>query len=273
MFLPIANKSLLTYQIKSLKKSFPNEKIYLSLPNDFDLSIINLEFIKKNNITIIRTNSKCSLKKSILKVLKKINRNINEDIKMLHGDNLLLEKISNKKDIIGIVPRRELYNTHEVINIKNKEFIWSGYFNFSKKKLFIKCLTKSNSFVNAIKIYSSKKKLNYSLQKKWFDLGHVNTYFKSRSSIISSRHFNTIKVSKNVIVKSSLDKIKIKSEYLWLKNLPKNLKKYTPKLIEFNEFKKKYHNIQSSIYHLTLLMKYLFMVKIQFYFGKKYFQL
>ena len=61
---------------------------------------------------------------------------------MLHGDNLLLEKISNKKDIIGIVPRRELYNTHEVINIKNKEFIWSGYFNFSKKKLFIKCLTK-----------------------------------------------------------------------------------------------------------------------------------
>lgn len=237
-FLPIANKSLLTYQIKCLKKSFPNEKIYLSLPNDFDLSIINLEFIKKNNITIVRTNSNCSLKKSILQVLKKINRNINEDIKMLHGDNLLLEKISNKKDIIGIVPRRELYNTHEVINIKNKEFIWSGYFNFSKKKLLIKCLTKSNSFVNAIKIYSSKKKLNYSLQKKWFDLGHVNTYFKSRSSIISSRHFNTIKVSKNVIVKSSLDKIKVKSEYLWFKNLPKNLKKYTPKLIEFNEFKK-----------------------------------
>ena len=104
-FLPIANKSLLTYQIKSLKKSFPREKIYLSLPKDFELTIINLEFIKKNNITIIRTNSKYSLKKSVLQVLKKIN-NKNEDIKMLHGDNLLLEKISNKKDVVGIVSRK-----------------------------------------------------------------------------------------------------------------------------------------------------------------------
>ena len=33
---------------------------------------------------------------------------------MLHGDNLLLEKISNKKDVVGIVSRKELYNTHEV---------------------------------------------------------------------------------------------------------------------------------------------------------------
>ena len=237
-FLPIANKSLLTYQIKSLKKSFPREKIYLSLPKDFELTIINLEFIKKNNITIEKTESKYSLKKSVLQVLKKINSRRNEEIKMLHGDNLLLEKISNKKDIVGIVPRKELYNTHEVINIKNKEYIWSGFFNFSKKKLFIKCLTKSNNFVNAIKVYNSKKKLNYSLQKKWFDLGHVNTYFKSRSSIISSRHFNTIKVSENVIIKTSFDKIKVKSEYLWLKNLPNNLKKYTPKLIELKEFKK-----------------------------------
>ncbi len=248
-FLPIANKSLLTYQTKSLKNSFPGEKIYLSLPKDFELTNIDLEFIKKNKITIIRTNSNYSLKKSVLHVLKKINSGQNEDIKMLHGDNLLLEKISKKKDIVGIVPRKELYNTHEVINIKNKEYIWSGYFNFSKKKLFIKCLSKSTNFVNAIKTYNKKKKLNYGFQKKWFDLGHVNTYFKSRSSIISSRHFNTIKVSENVIVKTSYDKNKIKSEYFWLKNLPKNLKKYTPKLIEFKELKKK---SQYSIEYLPL---------------------
>ena len=128
------------------------------MPKDFELTNIDLEFIKKNKITIIRTNSNYSLKKSVLHVLKKINSGQNEDIKMLHGDNLLLEKISKKKDIVGIVPRKELYNTHEVINIKNKEYIWSGYFNFSKKKLFIKCLSKSTNFVNAIKTYNKKKK-------------------------------------------------------------------------------------------------------------------
>ena len=33
-------------------------------------------------------------------------------------------------------------------------------------------------------------------------------------------------------------KLKLNLSILWLKNLPKNLKKYTPKLIEFKEFKK-----------------------------------
>lgn len=237
-FLPIANKSLITYQIKYLKKNFPKDKIYLSLPKDFEVSLFNQEFLNKNNIIVIRTNSNLSLKRSILQVLKKINKNNHEDIKMLHGDNLLLEKISNKKNIIGLVRRNELYNTHEVITINDKQYIWSGFFNFSNKKLLIKCLSKSINFVDAVKKYNNSKKLKYNFQKKWFDLGHVNTYFKSRSLIISSRHFNTIKVLENVITKRSFDKNKIKSEYLWYKNLPLNLKKYTPKLIEFKEFKK-----------------------------------
>ena len=128
-FLPIANKSLITYQIKHLKKNFPKDKIYLSLPKDFEISLFNQEFLNKNNIIVIRTNSNLSLKRSVLQVLKKINKNDHEDIKMLHGDNLLLEKISNKKNILGLVRRNELYNTHEVININDKQYIWSGFFN------------------------------------------------------------------------------------------------------------------------------------------------
>ncbi len=237
-FLPIANKSLLTYQIKNLKKNFPKDRIYLSLPIDFKVSLFNQEFLNKNNIIVIRTNSNLPLKRSVLNVLKKINKNDNEDIKMLHGDNLLLEKISSKKNILGLVERNELYNTHEVINIIDKQYTWSGFFNFSNKKLLMKCLSAGSNFVDAIKRYNDRKKLRYNFQKKWFDLGHVNTYFKSRSLIISSRHFNKIKVSENVIIKRSFDKSKIKSEYLWYKNLPLNLKKYTPKLIEYKEFKK-----------------------------------
>lgn len=247
-FLPIANKSLLFYQIKTLKKNFPAETIYLSLPREFKLNSINLDYIAEQNIRIINTDHELPLHKSILKVLKNIPNKL-EDIKMLHGDNLLLGKISNKKNIIGLVRREDLYSTHEVTKIKKKEYIWSGYFNFSNKKFLINCLSKNNNFVESVIEYGNKFKLSRDVQQKWFDLGHVNTYFKSRSLIIGSRHFNSIKVYKNVIIKKSFDKTKINSEYLWYKNIPEHIKKYTPKIICYKNLK---HISQYSIEYLPL---------------------
>ena len=37
-FLPIANKRLYKYQLEVIKTHFPNEKILISLPDDFSIS-------------------------------------------------------------------------------------------------------------------------------------------------------------------------------------------------------------------------------------------
>ena len=66
----------------------------------------------------------------------------------------------------------------------------------------------------------------------WFDLGHVNTYFNSRSKITTQRSFNNITVEDGVVYKSGSPSKKIEAEENWLKSVPVAIKKYTPNILD-----------------------------------------
>jgi hypothetical protein len=66
----------------------------------------------------------------------------------------------------------------------------------------------------------------------WHDLGHVNTYFVSRSRITTQRIFNSLRINDGVVWKSGTPQQKIIAESEWFKNIPIPLRRYTPQLID-----------------------------------------
>ena len=86
-----------------------------------------------------------------------------------------------------------------------------------------------------MRLYESNFLLNSFLCKEWFDLGHVNTYFSSRSKITTQRSFNDIKINDGVLYKTGEPPEKIKAEEYWFRNVPLSLKKYTPHLLDAGE--------------------------------------
>lgn len=235
-FLPLANKPLLYYQIEELRKLY-NDKIFITIPSNFNFhnkSLIereyNVKFIELTNM---------SLKDSILNVinenLNKINMNERCDLKILYGDTLIYDIPKNVKDFMTVSDEISEFNWKY-----EKKYIINGFFYFSDIKKFMYYLINSKDFLSSIELY----KLNKIKVNKWFDFGHLQTFFNSRKSLTTQRFFNEMKISKNVIVKKSLNKIKINAEREWYRNIPNNIKKYTPMLLDFDdgEYTLKYIN-------------------------------
>lgn len=51
-----------------------------------------------------------------------------------------------------------------------------------------------------------------------------------------SRNFNSLKLKNDIYTKVSTDKIKLKSEYIFLKNIPQNIQKFYADVYEYDEF-------------------------------------
>ncbi|WP_323921477.1 hypothetical protein [Aeromonas caviae] len=88
------------------------------------------------------------------------------------------------------------------------------------------------SFVKAVRHYGTVLPLTLANCKDWFDLGHVNTYFSSRSRITTQRSFNSLRVSEGVLYKTGTPAEKIEAEERWFKSVPLAIKKYTPHLLD-----------------------------------------
>ncbi len=68
---------------------------------------------------------------------------------------------------------------------------------------------------------------------EWLDIGHLATYPATILSNISSRFFNDIEYdqTRNVIKKSSKNKLKIENEIYYYQNIPIQLKRYFPRIL------------------------------------------
>ena len=71
-FIPVAGNRLYVSQASVLKKKFPHESIYLSLPIEFRIPKKDIENLENLEITVIRNPCELTLKESIHLALKKI---------------------------------------------------------------------------------------------------------------------------------------------------------------------------------------------------------
>lgn len=232
-FLPIGNKKLLIYQVEALRQNFPNEhRIILSLPQSFNLSTSELNLLKEMSVEPVFAGDGLSLGMALLYLLNTIDYGSDEYLRLLHGDTLI-KSLPQQLDCIAVASTKDDY-AWELENNTNNNLVWCGYFAFTSVRQFVKTLAiEQGDFIKAVHLYAKESQsISYPVTKDWFDLGHVNTYFRSRSAITTQRVFNDLKIQNGIVWKSGTLPKKIEAEANWFANLPVSLKRFAPQFIQ-----------------------------------------
>ena len=240
-FLPVGHKRLYELQIDTLINLAKDDPIFITLPSNFIVPKVDLDWFELNNINLIFVPGDIKLGNSIEIALNSINFRY-DGLNILHGDTLIYDLKLNKLDVVAMIPQPEQYSWGELSEnitksdikskIKIKNEVLAGFFSFSNPNLFKECLIKSEGeFIEAIHIYNKNKVLTQFISKEWLDFGHLQTYYRSRCSIKTQREFNNVEINFREIVKSSKNHRKINAEAYWFDNIPYELRMYTPALL------------------------------------------
>jgi len=249
--LPLGNKKLIEHQVASLGR-FEKEKVVVSLPSSYDLTHDELNLINKLNIEIICVPDSFTLAEALVYILN-VASNEENHLRLLHGDTLILD-LPNDLDVIAVGEAITDYNWECERSDPGKDpVVWSGYFAFSNKRSFLRSLALSKgNFITAVRVYSNEFFLKTEICNEWYDLGHINTYFNSRSKITTQRSFNSLNILDGVLYKSGQHSHKIDAEKFWYESIPPSIKKYTPQLIDSG-----YDCIQRQKYYAIEYLPYL----------------
>lgn len=231
VMLPLGNRLLLSHQLDSIRRSFPDEKVVLSLPESFLTDEIAKSYLDTLELNVVAVPEGFSLAESVLYVINTVEGNVPENVRLLHGDTLFTS-FSQDLDIVAVASTDENYGWEFEGHESGSELVWCGFFAFENSRSLVRALASSKgSFVNAVRSYFSPNSICFYFADDWLDLGHVNTYFKSRAKLTTQRSFNSLTIENGVVRKTGSPPTKIKAEAEWYRNLPSELKKFTPQLL------------------------------------------
>ncbi|MCA7998061.1 phosphotransferase [Burkholderia metallica] len=229
--LPIGNKKLIEHQVQRLRTAFPEREIILTLPETFRPAINERALLNSLEIDCVTIPEKFKLVDSLLFVLNSSDTT-SDSVALLHGDTLINE-FPGDADVIGVAETNDDYAWETESVEDGTELVWCGYFSFSNIRSFVKSLALSKGdFVHAVRSYAQLHELPRRTIGDWHDLGHVNTYFKSRAGITTQRSFNSLDICSGTLTKRGKPSIKIKAEARWFANLPVALRRFVPQLID-----------------------------------------
>lgn len=229
--LPIGNKKLIEHQVKRLRTAFPGREIILTLPETFRPAINERTLLDSLNIDCVTVPERFKLVDSLLFVLN--SRDTTSDsVALLHGDTLI-DEFPCEPDVIGVAETNDDYPWETESIEDGTEVVWCGYFAFANIRSLVKSLALSKGdFVHAVRGYARLHELPLRTIGDWHDLGHVNTYFKSRASITTQRSFNSLDIRSGTLTKRGKPAIKIEAEAQWFARLPIALRRFVPQLID-----------------------------------------
>lgn len=227
--LPLGNRKLIEFQVANLRETF-DEDIVVSLPDDYQLGPDDEALLDSLKLEVARVPTGLSLAEALLYVLN-VTSAPDGPLRLLHGDTLI-GPVDGRADCIGVAVSEDDYDWEAERLDSGQKAIWCGYFSFSSTRDFIRSLAISRGdFVAAVREYGSRVALHNLPIADWHDLGHVNTYFASRTYITTQRSFNDLKIKNGIVRKTSENAEKIIAEYSWFKALPSEIKVYTPALL------------------------------------------
>lgn len=238
IFLPLNNQFLLLEQAKSIPQS--NKFKYITLPDDYEISNWQQDTIEKHGFEIIFCKTGLTLAESIIEAINQIGLPT-EKIQILLGDTIFQGiDFTSYDDAVSV---HEPSTNYKWSSLLKQDKVVSGFFSFSDPNLFLNCLSNNkDDFINAVEQYCSlTPQIEMLDQGKWFDFGHLQTYFSSRRSFTTERAFNNLHFQDHFVIKSSNDMKKMEAEFSWYKNLPSELSIYTPRLLD-GVFKDEHQN-------------------------------
>lgn len=152
-------------------------------------------------------------------------------------------------------PLRGGHSVDEISWIQNENRVISGYFSFDNPLLFISSLISCKSdFIGAINSYHLENPLTFNSSGQWLDLGHINSFFHSRTFLTTQRAFNDLKISRRTVLKKSSSKgKKIYAEGHWFNSIPSDIRLHTPQLLSLIKGGDDYSGSEYSLEYLYLL--------------------
>ena len=230
--LPIGNKKMLELQVAHFRQHFMDEKIVVTLPMHYQLTINEQMVINTLGVTIQRICNTLNFAKSILYVLNVEIDYPYEQIRILQGDRLLND-VPLEADCIAIANQYRQSDWYDSYHCTDNEPHWLGYFSFSSRTNLAKALAlTTKGFCEAITHYRDSITMHSVQPTDWFNCSHINSYFNARSSITTQRSFNALTIKSGVVTKTSDHDVKIQAEIYWFSNLPPKLKRFTPQFID-----------------------------------------
>ncbi|HAN9078015.1 TPA: hypothetical protein IGN79_004915, partial [Escherichia coli] len=120
--------------------------------------------------------------------------------------------------------------------VDNGELVISGFFCFSNIGRLCECLKKMNyDFLSSSELYYSSVATKVLKNDHWYDFGHLNSFFTSRTSITTEREFNSLQINNFCVIKKSKKKAKMLGEANWFLSLPPALSIFTPRVFDVRE--------------------------------------
>ncbi|ERS88671.1 hypothetical protein Q672_00330 [Marinobacter sp. EVN1] len=240
-FLPLGNRRLFQYQARLAPE---NSEIFLTLPESFELSDFDQEWLAENNVNIIKLPDGLSLGASLVTALNLVEQGLETPLHVLFGDTLI-DPLPHGDDLIAVAHVEDNYDWAIVTGNDEQWLVSSqdtlsgsehsvvtGYFKFSNPRQLIRCITKSSwQFLEGLGQYRKSVGLSTVKVSNWMDFGHANTYFRSKSAYTTQRVFNELKITPDWIEKSGTHNAKIAAEANWFENLPPMLRRFTPQYL------------------------------------------
>lgn len=232
-FLPIGNKPLLFWQANLLAKTFPDERIVVSVPEGFELTGAHNSIVEKFGLEVVRVPQGLTLSASILFVLN-VALLREPQVRILHGDTLI-GTAPLDLDIIGVAPSQDTYVWDASSDYENDNFVWCGFFSFSRLTELIRALAiNPEDFASAVRQYRDEVGLSDQPVQDWLDGGHLNTYFGMREAFTTQRSFNDLRIENGLVTKKGNPPQKIVNEANWYASLPPLTKRFAPAFYELN---------------------------------------
>ncbi|GKX58429.1 aminoglycoside phosphotransferase family protein [Leminorella grimontii] len=244
-FLPVGNKRLYTYQIRNIRSENSGERIYLTLPKNFEIGPWDELALKDQDINIIRVDEDFSLGQSIAFCLASTCTNEDEGVIIYYGDTLLRSPVNLSnigKDII-YTARSEFNYAWMKVNdgFEGNADVFCGILSVSNPQLLIRYLISTNfDFTKSLLKYNDVKKFEQEHRDDWLDFGHLNTFYDSKTIVTTERAFNELSINKYYVEKRSRKKEKLLAEANWFSNIPEDMACYSPMLISHGEEDKGY---------------------------------
>jgi hypothetical protein len=243
-FLPVGNRPLYSHQAAYLPAG---ERRVITIPESFKPSPIDEERLAALGFEILRLPENLSLGQSIIFAVNLAGHPPTAPLRILHGDTLI-EDLPAGLDLVALSEVDGAYDwavwhddgdrrlarldaPHE----PERTRIANGYFAFAQVGLLVRSiLAASGSFVEGINGYDRVRRLRGAEVAHWFDLGHLDTYYRSRARITTQRAFNRLLIDGTVVRKSSRDTAKMQAESSWFRSVPAALRVHLPQLVGEN---------------------------------------
>ena len=233
--LPVGGKLLLEHQIESM----PEEVIYLTLPLGYCIDKYAAELIQRKDIRVSWQPHDLTIGEVLAKIL--VEMPTDKYLNILFGDTLILDyKIGNYIGISKAIGYYQWSVYNEDLNQfgnnsfdQEHNFVFNGFIAVSgKNTLLLALIEKDIDLIEALNMLVADNSLSVFNNEKWYDFGHLQTYYNSKKLYTNERSFNSLNYERGYFVKTSFDEPKVKSEYKWFCELPEDYGIYLPSVIK-----------------------------------------